>query len=77
MTKTSKLPNLCVIKLKHLEHLNTHWVVYHEGVFYDPALGMLEKYNDTIKLMSYLELYHEPVIDYDRLMKMDTVVDSC
>lgn len=59
-----EIPNLCIIKLKHIDYKGTHWVVFHEGVFFDPSYGIISGYDDKIKLLSYLKITEEPKIQY-------------
>lgn len=65
-TKQTSLPKLCIVKIKHRDYKETHWTVYHDGVFYDSAIGIISGYDEEIKLLSYLEILKEPVIDYEK-----------
>jgi hypothetical protein len=51
------LPNLCIIRSKVIGKRKGHWMVYSDGVEYDP---FPVEYDKTIwKNISYLEIYND------------------
>jgi hypothetical protein len=60
------LPDTCIAKL-HFDHQKqTHWVVWHEGIFYDPSIdgdfilnAIKNKYPEGVRLTSYLPIFME------------------
>ena len=64
MSKSRSLPSFCIVKLAHRKVSDTHWAIYHNGVYYDPTVGMVTSYDENIRILSYLEIYQEPIIDY-------------
>jgi hypothetical protein len=57
-------PDTCIVKLHFDGTTNTHWVIWHEEIFYDPSLyGDSElnktknKYPEGVRQTSYLPIF--------------------
>jgi len=53
--KTGKT-NCCIVKLHFDNTKNTHWTVFYNGLFYDPALGILKDYSEGTRQTSFLPI---------------------
>ena len=58
MTKAdnaSVLPRVCILKV--LLPRYGHWVLYHDGKYYDPEFGLTEALYPKARIQSYLEIF--------------------
>ncbi|MTI47137.1 DUF1905 domain-containing protein [Sporosalibacterium faouarense] len=53
-TRFENLPKCCILNV-HLERCN-HLLLFYNGKYYDPSLGVLEEY-DKEKIIGYLEIF--------------------
>jgi hypothetical protein len=54
-------PPICIVRQHFKDRKNTHWVVFYKGMYYDPSLGTLERYEDffdDVRETSYLEIFN-------------------
>lgn len=52
-----QLPKLAIVKIGFSTSTSTHWTLRINGKFYDPDLGIIDKYNlDHVRFMSYIEV---------------------
>lgn len=49
LSPCQKLPHLCILKVRWAK--GSHWVVYNNGIIMDPAHGLYEYSNKTIKIL--------------------------
>lgn len=56
ISKNEGKPNCCIVKLHFKNTENTHWTVYYNGLFYDPALGILKDYSEGTRQTSFLPI---------------------
>lgn len=49
LSKNSELPKCCIINTKG------HFIIFHDGKYYDPSLGILEAFNLS-EVTGYLEI---------------------
>jgi hypothetical protein len=66
LVKSDRLvPNVAILKLKHKNHSNWHWVVFNNGLIYDPATGIFHSkelhlnYSKYVRISSYIGIYYD------------------
>lgn len=52
-----ELPSCCIAKIHFTDAKNTHWTVYRDGLYYDPAYGIYEFPPEYMRVTSYLPVY--------------------
>jgi hypothetical protein len=55
--KKSQKPPLCIVKQHFDDCKHTHWVVYNNGLYYDPDVGVYREYVEGMRETSYLPVY--------------------
>ncbi len=59
-TKNNAMTPVCIVKLHFdWDKIHTHWTIYNRGIFYDPAIGMTEKYQEGVRPTSFLPIFEE------------------
>lgn len=61
LKKQSKSP-VCMVVL-HDNTKNTHWTVYCNGLYYDPAAGIGNVYPEIVRETSFLPIYNAKVYE--------------
>lgn len=59
VTKSTKLPDICILSMKIEGQSNWHWVLYVQGKYLDPDAGPLSRYrrnNNACRFTSYIEI---------------------
>lgn len=46
-----------MVMLHYKDHKNTHWVVYNNGLYFDPAAGIMVGYPVGVRETSYLPIF--------------------
>ena len=60
LAKNHIMTPICIAKLHFSwDKSHTHWTIYHNGVFYDPAIGKTERYPEGVRVTSFLPVYME------------------
>lgn len=60
MTKAdnaSVLPRVCILKVLLPKY--GHWILYYDGMYYDPEFGLTQELYHKARIQSYLEIYLE------------------
>ena len=66
--KKEKAPT-CMVVLHFADVKFTHWAVYHHGLYFDPACGILAEYQEGIRETSFLPVYaYDEQADGNRFM---------
>lgn len=55
----NKKSKFCIVKLHFSDSKNTHWVVWKDGLYYDPELGITKTYDNTVRETSYLQIFRQ------------------
>lgn len=55
--KGQSKPPLCMVVLHFAGEKFKHWTVYHQGLYYDPSMGIGDTYSEGVRETSYLEIY--------------------
>jgi len=55
--KDGNKPDCCIVK-QYFDNCDwTHWVVYYNGCYFDPGIGVYKKYVEGMRETSYLPIY--------------------
>ena len=56
ISKKTKLPKLCMVFIQSKDRKQKHWVVYRDGIFWDPAFNIKGITFDDADATSFLEV---------------------
>lgn len=60
LARNHEMPPICMAKLHFAwDTAHTHWTVYNNGTFYDPAIGIVKEYPEGVRLTSFLPIFME------------------
>lgn len=57
LAKSNDRPRFCMCVLHFKNAKSTHWTIWNEEYFIDPAIGYVYDYSDDIWITSYLPIY--------------------
>ena len=52
---SSVLPKTCILKVLLPKY--GHWILFHDGMYYDPEFGLMGELYHKARIQSYLEIY--------------------
>lgn len=52
---SSVLPKACILKVFLPKY--GHWILYYDGMYYDPEFGLMDALYHKARIQSYLEIY--------------------
>lgn len=59
VSKKATMKDLCLCTIHYTDSENTHWTIYNEGVYYDPAYGVLVSYPPFVRITSFIQIYQQ------------------